>query len=103
MPVVKVQPSPLVRTKTKRDGLKDGDKPAIIVAEGSPLSRLQAVHDDEEAGVLVGDLTDTLAQCDPKDEVVAKLAKVAGNKKKGERVTVAPKEVEHVTALLIAQ
>jgi hypothetical protein len=100
MPVVKPQPDRLTRVTTKRDG-QEG---RVVVAEGTPLARLQSVKDDPDTGVLAGDLNDVLAQCDPKDEVIAKLAKVAklGDKlKKGDRIVVATDEVEYVTALLV--
>lgn len=101
MSAAKKQPDKLVRQTTKRDGLGDNEKPKIIVAEGTPLARLQAVHEDPESGVLVGDLNDVLSQCDQKDEVVVRLAKIASKQKKADTVPVAADEVEYLTAMLL--
>src|SRR5690349_4319897 len=100
MPVAKPQPDRLTRVTTKRDG----EAGKVVVAEGTPLARLQSIHEDPDTGVLAGDLNDVLAQCDQKDEIVAKLAKAAklGEKlKKGDRIVVDAQEVEYVTALLV--
>lgn len=68
---------------------------------GSPLHRLQAVFDDDEQGVLVGDLRDVCSQCDASDKTVAKLVKESKDKLKGERIRVSAGDVEYLTAMLV--
>jgi hypothetical protein len=72
-----------------------------VVAEGTPLARLQSVHEDPDSGVLAGDINDVLAQCDQKDEVVAKLTRTVGKQKKWERVPLDSNDVKHLTAMLV--
>ncbi len=97
MAVAKNPPDKLTRVTTKRDG----EPGVVIVAEGTPLARLQAIHEDPDTGVLAGDLNDVLAHCNQKDKVVAELSELAGKQKKGERVAVLTTQVQHLTNLLV--
>lgn len=100
MPALKNQPEPLTRKATKRDGAELDGK--IIVAEGTPLARLQSIHDDSDTGVLVGDVNDAVASLDEKLAAVANLKALTAGKRKGERIVVDPKDIKAITAKHIA-
>lgn len=89
-------PDPLVRFQ------RDGEQVKRVIAEGTPLARLQSVFDDPESGVLAGDIKDVCNACDQKDSVVARLVKVIEKKPKGEKVQIEDKDVEYVTNLLVS-
>lgn len=80
------------------------DRPSgRVVAPGTPLARLQDVHEGEQM-VLVGDVTDTCNCADKKakdDKVVAKLRQATTGKLNGERVIVTAEDVAHVTNLIL--
>lgn len=97
MPVVKSQPDVLARRTTKRDG----EAGKVIVAEGSPLARLQRVHEDPDSGAFAGDVLDVCNQLEAKDEVVARLLKATTGKRKSDNVQIKSQDVEYVTTMLL--
>jgi hypothetical protein len=82
-----------------RDSLTRVTTAGRIVAHGTPLHRLQAVHESPDEPVLVGDLLDSLAAICADDGVVARLKTSVTGKGKNERILVAPEDVAHITDL----
>lgn len=72
------------------------------VAHGSPLHRLQSIHDDPAGGAYAGDVRDVVLQSgNPSEPTIVKWANLVYGKQNGERVIIEPADVEHVTQLLL--
>lgn len=93
----------MTRTTTARDVRSGVVAGTVIVAEGTALHRLQAVHDDPAMGVMAADLADVLAQCPGSNTTVGELlTAISTRSSPTDRIKITAAQVTTLTALLIA-